>query len=44
MICSRCTKEMEQITASSWMCQPCRRNEYWWPEEPPAEVRSRWDD
>lgn len=27
--CENCTKVLEQVTESSWMCVPCRINVYW---------------
>lgn len=34
--CENCTRPMEQVDEMSWMCVPCRRNEYWLISAPEA--------
>lgn len=45
--CHRCTAKMERVDAHSWMCVPCRINEYW-VEDTPDEIieqmlQREWD-
>lgn len=45
--CERCTNVMDRVDPHTWICIPCRINEYWPADTPDEEIEAmlqrEWD-